>query len=109
MIKRSRLTYAPTPVRPLVVYLLLIALFLAVADAEAAKKRPSIVHRSGIEPSRSGECPTGHPIKGNFTPRSDERCIYHMIEQRFYSRTKAERCYATESEAIQDGCRRSKR
>lgn len=108
MIKGSRLTYAPNPVKPLVLYLLLIALLVAVADAEAAKKRPSIVHRSGIEPVRNGECPTEHPIKGNFTPRSGERCIYHMTDQRWYLHTKAERCYATEGEAIQDGCRRSK-
>ncbi len=78
MIKQSRLAYTPLSVRAVLVYLLLIALLLAVADAEATKKRPSIVHRSGIEPSRNGECPTEHPIKGNFTPRSGERCIYHL-------------------------------
>lgn len=93
----------------MVVYLLLIALLLGITDAEAAKKRPLVSHRTGVEPSRNGKCPTDHPIKGNFTPHSGERCIYHMAGQRWYLRTKAERCYATEAEAVEDGCRRSKR
>ena len=87
----------------------MIALLLITSHAEADEKRPPVSHRSGVEPSKNGACPTEHPIKGNFTPHSGEHCIYHMIGQRFYSRTKAERCYATESEAVQDGCRRSKR
>ena len=94
--------------RLMVSYLVFIALLLGVADAEAARKRPHAVHRTGIEPLKNGECPDEHPIKGNFTPHSGERCIYHMIGQRLYLRTKAERCYATEAEAVEDGCRRSK-
>ncbi|ULA60843.1 MAG: conserved exported protein of unknown function [Nitrospira sp.] len=94
--------------RPVLASLLVIALLMSVAHAEAAKKRPRVVHRTGVEPFKNGECPDEHPIKGNFTTYSGERCIYHMIGQRFYLRTKAERCYATEAEAIQDGCRRSK-
>lgn len=95
--------------KPTLVYLLLIGLLLGVADAEGTKNRPSVSHRSGVEPSKNGQCPPEHPIKGNFTPHSGERCIYHMIGQRWYLRTNAERCYATEDEAVQDGCRRSKR
>lgn len=89
--------------------LVLIALLPGVADTEAAKKRAAASHRSGVEPSKNSQCPSEHPIKGNFTPHSGERCIYHMIGQRWYLRTNAERCYATEAEAVQDGCRRSKR
>ncbi|MCW5786634.1 MAG: hypothetical protein KIT49_03970 [Nitrospira sp.] len=89
--------------------LAMIALLLITSHAEAATKRPSVSHRTGVEPSKNGSCLTEHPIKGNFTPHSGKRCIYHIIGQRFYSRTKAERCYATETEAMQDGCRRSKR
>ncbi|MBS0169695.1 MAG: hypothetical protein JSR62_05020 [Nitrospira sp.] len=100
---------ATTPIKPLFASLVMIVMLLISSHAEAAKKRPPISHRSGVEPFKTGECPEGHPIKGNFTPHSGERCIYHMIGQRFYSRTKAERCYATEAEAVQDGCRRSKR
>ena len=53
-------------------------------------------------------CPADHPIKGNFSPYSGERCIYHPSGA-FYTRMKPERCYATEEEAKQDGCRASKR
>lgn len=50
-----------------------------------------------------------HPIKGNFTPTDpDEYCIYHVPGGEFYSRTKPERCYATEADARTDRCRRSK-
>ncbi|WP_447980756.1 sunset domain-containing protein [Candidatus Nitrospira bockiana] len=31
-----------------------------------------------------------------------------MPGQRYYGKTRAERCYATEQDAIRDGCRRSK-
>ena len=94
--------------RPVLASLLVIVLLMGIAYAETAKKRPRGIHRTGVEPLKNGECPGEHPIKGNFTTYSGERCIYHMIGQRLYLRTKAERCYATEAEAIQDGCRRSK-
>ena len=48
-----------------------------------------------IKPDRDGNCPVDYPIKGNFTTHSGERCIYHLPGQRFYHKTKAERCYAT--------------
>ena len=64
--------------------------------------------RSGVEPSSKKNCPISHPIKGNFTTDSGERCIYHVPGQRFYLKTNPERCYATEEEAILDGCRPSK-
>jgi hypothetical protein len=54
-------------------------------------------------------CPPSHPIKGNFTTYSSEPCIYYMPGGQFYSKTKPERCYATEEDAQKDGCRRSKR
>ncbi len=65
--------------------------------------------RPGVPPRDAWTCPLTHPIKGNFTTYSGERCIYHMLGGQFYSRTKPERCYATEEEARRDGCRRSKR
>ena len=55
------------------------------------------------------DIPLSHPIRGNFTTYSGERCIYHVKGGQFYDKTKPERCYATEDEARQDGCRRSKR
>lgn len=53
--------------------------------------------------------PVTHPIKGNFTAYSGEPCIYHVPGGGFYTKTKPERCYATEADAVKDGCRRSKR
>ncbi len=63
----------------------------------------------GVTPSDAWTCPSSHPIKGNFTTYTGERCIYHLSGGSFYQKTKPERCYATEEEARQDGCRRSKR
>jgi len=65
--------------------------------------------RPGVPPQDAWTCPLTHPIKGNFTTYSGERCIYHMNGGEFFNKTKPERCYATEDEARQDGCRRSMR
>lgn len=63
----------------------------------------------GVRPISPWQCPRSHPIKGNFTTYSGERCIYHLPGGAFYEKTKPERCYADEAEARADGCRRSKR
>jgi uncharacterized protein (DUF2126 family) len=63
----------------------------------------------GVQPQDARTCPLSHPIKGNFTTYSGERCIYHVSGGGFYDKTKPERCYATEAEARLDACRRSKR
>jgi len=73
------------------------------SPAQAAQSRP------GVFPQDAWTCPLSHPIKGNFTTYSGERCIYHVPGGQFYSRTKPERCYATGEEAVKDGCRRSSR
>ena len=78
--------------------------WLAVAQAAES---PS--GKYGVPPKDAWTCPTTHPIKGNFTTSSGERCIYHVPGGQFYDKTKPERCYATETEARQDGCRRSGR
>ena len=65
--------------------------------------------RPGVRPESASTCPAPQPVKGNFTTHSGERCIYHASDGQFYGRTKPERCYATEAEAQQDGCRRSGR
>jgi len=66
-------------------------------------------NRPGVAPSDAWSCPATHPIKGNFTTYDGERCIYHVPGGSYYSRTKPERCYASETDARADGCRRSKR
>src|SRR5713101_4339670 len=82
----------------------------------AAQTRPSPAAeaqqaqgRLGVPPQDAWTCPLTHPIKGNFTTYSGERCIYHMQGGQYYGKTKPERCYATEEDAVKDGCRRSKR
>jgi len=76
----------------------------STAVAQAPPPRP------GIPPQDAWTCPLTHPIKGNFTPTDPrEYCIYHVRGGQFYTRTKPERCYATEADAVKDGCRRSKR
>ena len=83
--------------------LLTVVLLSADASAQADKPRP------GVAPTDAWTCPATHPIKGNFTTYSGERCICHVPGGQFYSKTEPERCYATDDEARQDGCRRSKR
>ena len=84
--------------------IILATLVLATSTASAqAPERP------GVPPQDASTCPLTHPIKGNFTTYSRERCIYHMKGGPFYGKTKPERCYATETDAVKDGCRRSKR
>jgi hypothetical protein len=65
--------------------------------------------RPGVPPKDAWTCPVTQPIKGNFTPYTQERCIYHPPTGEFYRRTKPERCYATGDDARQDGCRASSR
>jgi hypothetical protein len=61
----------------------------------------------GAMPVSAWECPASHPVKGNFTTYSAERCIFHVPGGRFYQKTKPERCYKTAHEAVADGCRQS--
>jgi hypothetical protein len=72
----------------------------------AAAQTPTT--RPGVPPQGTS-CPVSHPIKGNFTTYSGERCIHHLPGGEFYGKTRPERCYATAAEAVTDGCRRSKR
>jgi micrococcal nuclease len=72
-------------------------------EAHAAHGRP------GVPPQDAKTSPATHPIKGNFTTYSGERCIYHVPGGAFCGKTKPERCYASDEEARQDGCRASRR
>jgi micrococcal nuclease len=65
--------------------------------------------RVGVPPQDPRTCAPSHPVKGNFTTYSGERCIYHVPGGEFYDKTKPERCYAMEQDARRDGCRRSRR
>jgi hypothetical protein len=63
----------------------------------------------GVEPISAWQCPSTHIIKGNFSPSSGERCIFHVLGGDFYSKTKPEKCYISHQDAIADGCRQSRR
>jgi micrococcal nuclease len=65
--------------------------------------------RPGVPPKTGWICPLTHPIKADFTTYSSERCIYYVPGSSAYAESRTERCYATEDEARQDGCRRSRR
>jgi hypothetical protein len=84
---------------------LILAVLVLAVSTSAAQTSP----RPGVPAQDAWMCPLTHPIKCNFTTYSGERCIYHLNGGQFYGKTKPERCYATEADAVKDGCRRSKR
>src|SRR5262245_11912473 len=84
-------------------------LWAAASEPAAAATLAVDVRRAGASPLDAWTCPPTYPIKGNFTTYSGERCIHHSPGDAFYGKTKPERCYATEEDARQDGCRRAKR
>jgi hypothetical protein len=86
-----------------------VLLLLLVGLTGAVGFHSGFAQSRGVSPSSAWQCPITHPIKGNFTPYSGERCIFHVPGGEFYNKTKAERCYATAEEAKADGCRASKR
>jgi hypothetical protein len=70
----------------------------AASDATTPARAPS-----QAEP---WPCPGSRPIKGNM--RRAGECIYHLPGDRYYLGTKPEKCFATEIEASEAGCRRAK-
>jgi len=84
---------------------LVLAMLALTISTALAQTSP----RPGVPPQDVWTCPLTHPIKGNFTTYSGERCIYHMKGGQFYGKTKPERCFAAEEGAVKDRCRRSKR
>jgi hypothetical protein len=79
------------PIRPTILALVTAALVGPIPASES-------VGTLGVPPQDAWTCPLSHPIKGNFTTYSGEPCIYHVPGGRFYTKTKPERCYATEDE-----------
>lgn len=81
---------------------------LADASASGAAVAPVSAQRAlaaGVtvfEP-RDGQCPADFPVKGNHSRSGD--FIYHLPGSRFYDRTDAEVCFATEAEAQAAGFR----
>ena len=84
---------------------LVLAMLALTISTALAQTSP----RPGVPPQDVWTCPLTHPIKGNFSTYSGEPCIYHMKGGQFYGKTKPERCFSTEEDAVKDGCRRLKR
>jgi len=78
-------------------------------SSEGPTAKSSNPIQQGVAPISAWDCPLTHPIKGNFTTYSGERCIYHVRGGQFYNRTKPEKCYANAADARAEGCRASKR
>jgi hypothetical protein len=57
-----------------------------------------------VEPTASGGCPVGYPVKAKLGSK-----IFHVPEGTMYERTIPDRCYATAEAAEADGLRASKR
>jgi hypothetical protein len=79
----------------------ILAILVLAASTATAQTRP----RPSVPPQDAGSCPLTHPIEGNFTTYSEEQCFYHMQGWEFFGKTKLERCYATETDAVRHGCR----
>jgi hypothetical protein len=62
------------------------------------------VERPGVPPDSPWTCPDTHPIKGYVLAESEAR-LYYLPGSRFYAEASPERCYATETDAQQDGGR----
>lgn len=89
--------------------LLASGLLLAASRVVAQSQGPS-QGRPGVPPKDEWTCPASHPIRGNFSPHTRERCIYYVPDAQIIDAyAKVGRCYATEEEAQRDGCRRAKR
>lgn len=74
----------------------------------AIKERKPTAPTSGVAPINEWSCPETHPIKGNINVQKGTM-IYHIPSGAYYTRTKPEKCYDTEQDAINDGFRESKR
>ncbi|MTB88440.1 hypothetical protein H9L21_01045 [Aeromicrobium senzhongii] len=76
-------------------------------EAKKKKKKKSGGGGGGggaVPPVSGYDCPSSHPIKGNASSM-----IYHVPSGAYYSRTKPEECFASESAARSAGYRKSQR
>lgn len=75
----------------------------AAARKAAGGTQPATPGVAWVEPD-DGLCPSSHPIKAKLSSG-----LFHMPGMAFYNRTRADRCYADEESAVQDGLTRAKR
>ncbi len=78
---------------------------VAVAGSGSDSSSASSV---AVAPDGQGRCPSSHPVKANERLRGGQVTrIAHVPGQRFYDRTRAERCYRTLQDAESAGYRAS--
>jgi hypothetical protein len=51
-----------------------VAVLMLIFAANVVLPQP----RPGVEPQDAWTCPLSHPIEGDFTTYSGERCVYHV-------------------------------
>jgi hypothetical protein len=90
-----------------VTFLLAIAVLAAVGGSVRQPARAAT--SAWVRPESSWTCPVTHPIKRAVARYSGEMCTYHVPDERSYLKTKPDRCYASESDALRGGCRRAAR
>ncbi|NOX31116.1 MAG: hypothetical protein GXP35_13870 [Actinobacteria bacterium] len=72
-------------------------------DAAAPRANVDQEAKSWIEPDAAGDCASSHPVKVKLSSG-----IFHILGQRNYERTNADRCYLSADTASADGFRASK-
>ena len=82
----------------MMILVVVVTYALAVGAVAAAEQRP------GLPAAGPWSCPASHPIKGYVLAESGRR-VYFVPADPFYDEASPERCYASEDEARQDGCR----
>ncbi len=76
----------------------------AQPQASGQQVQPAPSSPSGsVPPNPDGSCPDNAPIKGNASSG-----IYHPPNARYYGKTKAEECFASDLDAVTAGYRRAK-
>lgn len=95
-------------------YLISLIFFVAAVglskhwSSEATSSVALAQQHGSAAPVAANQCPTSHPIKGDFTPASGARCTFHAPGGQLYETTKPEKCYASPADAIADQCRAAK-
>jgi micrococcal nuclease len=79
----------------------------AAGDESPAPAGSDLARRPGVAPLDAWTCPLTSQIKGSFT--APELCVYHLPDSVLYRKVRPDRCYATEVDALRDGCRGSRR
>ena len=68
----------------------------------------ALAQQQGSATSVAGyQCPTSHPIKGDFTG-TGASCVFHAPGSQSYEKIKPGKCYANPADAMADQCKAAK-